>query len=304
MRIFKYRLLTLLVTTSALIFPAVLLAQQAVRVDAGHLAAHRSPEWPGIEKHLPNPATASPQDLEIQADILRARRFPEDALDFYGYALKRGGDTETLYKKIGVTHLELRNIVLAQLYFRKAVKMNRKDAEAWNNLGAVEYLNRQYSSAISDYKKSVKLDKKSAVYHSNLGMAYFDQHEYKKARAEISTALKMDPEIFRRGSASGISAHVLSPEDRARFCLEMAKTYAEEGNEAEMLHSLSMASDSGMNVLSEMSKDKALAVFRDDPRVLVIVQNAKALRAGQNGQAGLAQVGAANALKPLAPSLE
>ena len=301
MRISNYRLPTLLIAISALIFPAVLVAQQAVHVNAGRMAAHRSPEWPGIEKHLPNPATASPHDLEIQADILRARRFPEDALDFYGYALKRGGDTETLYKKIGITHLELRNIVLAQLYFQKAVKLNRKDAEAWNNLGAVEYLNRQYSSAIGYYKKSVKLDKKSAVYHSNLGMAYFDQRDYKKARGEISTALKMDAEIFRRGSSSGISAHVLSPEDRARFCLEMAKTYAQEGNEAEMMHSLSMASDSGMNVLAEMVKDKALAAFRDDPRVLVIVQNAKALRAGQTG---LAQVGAAGGIKPLTPSVE
>jgi tetratricopeptide (TPR) repeat protein len=304
MRLPNHRLPTLLVAISALIFPVVLFAQQVIHVDAGRMSAHLSPEWPGIQKHLPNPDTASPQDLEMQGDILRARRFPEDALDFYGYALRRGADTETIYKKIGVTHLELRNIVLAQLYFQKAVKMNRKDAEAWNNLGAVEYLNRQYNSAIGDYKKSVKLDKKSAVYHSNLGMVYFDQHDYKKARIEISTALKMDPAIFTRGSSSGISAHVLSPEDRARFCLEMAKTYAQEGNEAEMLHSLSMASESGMNVQVEMVKDKTLAGFREDPRVLVIVQNAKALRAGKNGQAGLAQVGAEGRIKPLAPSVE
>lgn len=304
MRISNHHLPSLIVVISVLILPAVLVAQQAVNVDAGRLLAHRSPEWPGIEKHLPNPATASPNDLEMQADILRARRFPEDALEFYGYALKRGADTEIIYKKIGVTHLELRNIVLAQLYFQKAVKLNRKDAEAWNNLGAVEYLSRQYGAAIGDYKKSVKLDKKSAVYHSNLGMAYFDQHDYKKARLEISTALKMDPAIFTRGSSSGVSAHVLSPEDRARFCLEMAKTYAQAGNEEEMLHSLSMASEAGTNLQTEMVKDKVLAGFKDDPRVLVLIQNAKALRAGQNGQAGLAQVGTAGGIKPLTPSVE
>ena len=30
------------------------------------------------------------------------------------------------------------------VYFQKAVKVNRKDAAAWNNLGAVEYLDSEY----------------------------------------------------------------------------------------------------------------------------------------------------------------
>ena len=33
---------------------------------------------------------------------------------------------------------------------------------AWNNLGAVEYLEGQNGSAISDYKRAIKLNKKSA----------------------------------------------------------------------------------------------------------------------------------------------
>jgi tetratricopeptide (TPR) repeat protein len=278
--------------TAAATQPAPQVYQQRASLDSGRELAHRNPEWPSIEKHLPNPATASPADLEMQADILRARKFPEDALEFYGHALRRGGDAETIYKKVGITHLELRNVVLAQLYFQKAVKLNKKDAEAWNNLGAVEYMSRQYGSAIGDYKKAVKLNKNAAVYHSNLGMAYFDQKDYKKARAEIATALKLDPDIFQKTSATGVSAHVLSPEDRARFCLEMAKTYAEQGNEAEMLHALSKASEAGINLISEMGKDKLLAAYRNDPRILILVQNAKALR---SGQAGLTSVGAAAA---------
>ena len=272
--------------------------QQRASLDSGREMAHRNPEWPSIEKHLPDPATAKASDLEMQADILRARKFPEDALEFYGYALNRGAEPETVYKKIGVTHLELRNVVLAQLYFQKAVKLNKKDAEAWNNLGAVEYMGHQYGTAIGDYKKAVKLSKTTAVYHSNLGMAYFDQKDYKKARQEIATALKLDPDIFRKNSSTGVSAHVLSPDDRARFCLEMAKTYAQDGNEVEMLHSLSMASEAGMDLLSEMSKDKLLAAYKQDPRVLVLVQNAKALHSHQTG---LTPVGTAQA--PLPASL-
>ena len=244
-------------------------------------ALHRSPEWAEIEKHLPNPVTGSAHDLEVQGDILRARRFPEDALEYYNYALKRGGKPQDLYKKIGMTHLELHNVELARAYFQRALKVDRKDASAWNDLGAVEYLNQQLNSAISDYKKSVKIDSKSAVYHSNLGMAYFDKKDYSSAHKEIATAMKLDPGVFTRAGSAGISAHVLSSSDRAQFCLEMAKTYAQSGNETEMLHSLNMAGEAGADLTEEMNKDKVLAVYKKDPRVLMLIRNIKAMREGR-----------------------
>lgn len=197
---------------------------------------------------------------------------------------------------MGITNLELRNMEAARSYFQKAVKVNRNDASAWNNLAAVEYLNREYGAAIRTYKKSVKLDKSSAIYHSNLGMAYFDSKDFKNSRKELATALKLDPNVFKKTSSAGISAHVLSPQDRAQFCIEMAKTYALAGNEAEMMHSLSMASEAGANLIAEMSKDKELARFKDDPRVLVLVQNAKALKAGGTG---LAQLGILPTMPPV-----
>ena len=284
------------------VLPVALTAQQRASLDSARELEHQSPEWASIEQHLPDPATASAKQLEGQADILRARRFPKAAMDYYGYALQRGGDPERIYKKIGMTHMEMREIELARVYFKKVVKMNRKDSEGWNDLGAVEYLDKNIGAAISDYKRSVKLDKSSAVYHSNLGVAYFDKKDYKNSSAELEMALKLDPAIFTRGSsAAGVAAHVLSSGDRARFCMEMAKTYARQGNIGEMLHSLSVASEAGMDVLPEMSKDKDLAEYKDDPRVLLIVRNAKAMKAGQEG---LTEVGTVPAAPPASSAVE
>lgn len=313
MHLFNLRLssvlpVVLLSAVSPILLPVSLAAQtgpsitpQKVDYDAARLVAHQSPEWPSIQRHLPDPATATAKDLEVQADILRARRYPEDALEFYTYALRRGGPTSAIYKKMGVTQLELRNIVLAQILFEKAVKLNPKDAEAWNNLGAVLYISHRYSFAVDNYKKSLKLDKQSAIYHSNLGMAYFDLKDYKKARKEIAAALRIDPAVFQKSNSNGVSAHVLSPEDRARFCLEMAKTYASEGNEAEMLHSLSMASEAGMNVIAEMGKDKVLAGFKNDPRVLLLLENVKSLRVNQ---AGLTPIASVPTIRPASSTAE
>jgi tetratricopeptide (TPR) repeat protein len=69
--------------------------------------------------------------------ILRARRFLEDARDYYKYALARGGNSASLTNKLGLTELEMRNVQLARAYFQRAVKMSKRDPEAWNNLGGL-----------------------------------------------------------------------------------------------------------------------------------------------------------------------
>src|ERR1700679_1299535 len=103
---------------------------------------HQDPEWMMVKPHLPDPATASPEKLEMAGDVLRARRFPEDALDYYNFALQKGSkDKDTgLINKLGVTELEMRNTVAARIYFQRVVRLKRKDAQGWNNLGAVECL--------------------------------------------------------------------------------------------------------------------------------------------------------------------
>jgi tetratricopeptide (TPR) repeat protein len=242
----------------------------------------QSPQWAEIQKHLPDPATATAQSLELEGDVLRARRFPEDAMDYYKYALARGGAAAPLLNKLGLAELELRNVELARAYFQRAVKISRNDPEAWNNLGAVEYVDGANEDAVSDYKHAIKLDKHQAVYHANLSTAYFGRKDYKGARREMVAALKIDPLIFdKEPSGGGIAAHVLTSEDRARFCFEMAKIYAQDGQEEQMLHSLAMASEAGMDVQREMRKDTVLAKYEIDPRVVVLVHNAELLRASR-----------------------
>jgi tetratricopeptide (TPR) repeat protein len=243
---------------------------------------HDSEQWEQIQQHLPNPATASPQTLEMQGDILRARRFPEDAMDYYRYALARGGAEAPLLNKLGLTELEMRNVELARSYFQRVVKLTKKDPAAWNNLGAVEYLDGANAEAVSDYKKAIKLDKRQPVYHANLSTAYFERKNYGGARKEMAMALELDPEVFdRQTSGGGVAAHVLTSEDRARFSFEMAKLYAGNGLEEKMLHSLAMACEAGMDVQREMRKDAVLAKYELDPRVVVLVHNAQTLRAGR-----------------------
>ncbi len=87
---------------------------------------------------------------------------------------------------------------------------------AWNNLGAVEYLDKRFATAISDYNRAIKLNKMSAIYHSNLATAYFEEKNYKRAREQFKIALQIDPDMAHHDGVGGLTAHLLSPEDTMR----------------------------------------------------------------------------------------
>jgi tetratricopeptide (TPR) repeat protein len=261
-----------------LLSASLVLAQKPLTHEEGRAQDHQNPTWPTIAAHLPDPNRATAQQLETAADVLRARRYMEDALDYFWYAIQHGGDEPRLLNKMGVTELELRRPAQARIYFTRVVKLKKKDAEGWNNLGAIEYLEARYGNAISDYKRAIKLDKESATYHSNLGTAYFDKKDFESARKEYEIALKLDPEMLQHHGTAGTATRMLSPEDHARFCYELARLYAARGDEENMFHFLTMASEAGFDVLHEMSNDNVLNKYHKDPRVLLLVKNSRELR--------------------------
>jgi tetratricopeptide (TPR) repeat protein len=198
--------------------------------------------------------------------------------------------------RIGVTQMELRHTGTARVYFVRATKLKKKDPVAWNNLGAVEYMDGHFATAISNYSRAIKLNKKSAIYHSNLATALFEEKKYKEARDHFKIALQLDPDMAHHDGVGGITAHMLSPEDHARYCFEMARLYAEVGDEANMLQYLTKASEGGFDVMSEMRVDPKLDHYRKDTRVILLVQNAKALRTGR------ASISDVPALPPVQPN--
>jgi tetratricopeptide (TPR) repeat protein len=280
---YSARFLSLLAALALLLlFIPQSFAQRTMSHEEARALDHENPAWQSVRAHLPDPTTATAERLESAADILRARRFFEDAMDYYGFALQRGGEPVHLLNKMGVTALELRDINQARAIFQKAVKINKKSAEAWNNLGVIEYISQRYDQAIGYYKRASKLDKSSATYHSNIATALFDKKEYDRARKEFDTALKLDPEMLQHHGTLGITTRMLSPADHARYCFELARLYLQRGDELAMMHYLTTAAEAGFDILSAMNSDQMFAPYRKDPRILVIVKNAQELRSKNN----------------------
>ena len=260
------------------------LAQQTPSINPDTEAAvsraqrHATAEWQLVAPHLPDPETASPTILQQAGDILRARRFLEDALEYYGYALKRGGNEAPLENRMGVTELQLGQTALARVYFRHCITVSKKDAEGWNNLGAVETIAGNPRQAISDYQRAVKINHKNSLFHANLGTAYFGVKDYESARHEFELAVKLDPGVFERGGFGGPLVHVLSTDDRGQFAFEMARLAAAHGEEESTLHWLAQASEAGVDLRAAMPGIREFEPYLKDERIAVIIRNSQALR--------------------------
>ncbi len=213
-------------------------------------------------------ATASADDLEVRGDGLRAKKAYLDALDYYRAAIAKTAkaDSASLYNKAGICELQTQRYRDAAKDFERATKADKTYAEAYNNLGVIKYEEKKFSNAVSEYQKAVKLLPGYASFYSNMGAAYFSQKKFEKAMAAYAHAMELDPDIFQRGSHTGVSAQLPSPEDRAHYDFEIARLYAKMGALDRSLMYLSRALEEGYNGIQVVYKDSNFEALRKDPR--------------------------------------
>lgn len=221
----------------------------------------------------PPSATATEQQLEQTADILRAEKFYADAVDYYHAALRKSSSPAVLYNKEGIAELMFVHLREAKHDFEHAIKADRDYPEATNNLGVLYYNLHNYGKAIKYYRKAITLNPNSASFHSNLGTAYFSRKEYDLASHEYAAALSLDPEIFERHSQTGISAQVASLQDRALYSYIIAKMFASRGDADHCLLYLKKAMEEGYKVAANFQKDREFSGFRKDPRFIALLQH-------------------------------
>jgi tetratricopeptide (TPR) repeat protein len=264
---------------SALLPFATSAQQPAAATSAEERAAlHAGSDWKLVADHLPDPSSATPAALETAADVLRARRFPEDALDYYGYAVARGGDLGRLLNKMGIVRLELQQPAIARQLFLRNVRAHKKDAQAWNNLGVTEFAGQNYMAAITDYRRAVHLDKHSAVYHSNLGLAYFENKDVLGAREQFALAIQLDPTVMRDSGEGGVTAQILESMKYSDLCFEMARLYARAHSPEAMRVWLARASEAGFDVRNGMQDEASLRPYLNDPQIKMMLENSALLQ--------------------------
>ena len=219
-----------------------------------------------LHRAEPPAAGATAEELEKKADELRADKAYLDALDYYRAAIAKKPDSALLFNKMGITELMIHRLKDARKDFERAIKLDKRYADAYNNLGVVYYADKNPGKAIKQYKKAIDLHADVAPFHNNLGAALFQKKEFEKAVQSYSEALRLDPDIFDRTSRAGVLAQLPSPDDRAHYDYVLAKLFAKMGVADRSLEYLRKAMEEGYKEIGNVYKDAEFSALRKDPR--------------------------------------
>jgi tetratricopeptide (TPR) repeat protein len=179
---------------------------------------------------------------ELRGDIMMARKRYREAIDLY----KPGAEkSSVLANKTGIAYHQLQDLNNAEKYYKRAIKLNPKYAEAVNNLGTVYYAKKSYRRAVNQYRKALRLAPYSASILSNLGTAYFARKKYDDAMQAYVQAIAIDPNIFEQHSSQGVMVQERTIEERAGYFYLLAKTCAKAGMTERALQYMRQALENG-----------------------------------------------------------
>lgn len=85
------------------------------------------------------------------------------------------------------------NYGLAEQYFRRAVELHPRDAEAWLGLAASYDRLRRFDLADRAYAQAIRIVGPTAAILNNQGYSYMLRGDYKRARATLREAQRKDP---------------------------------------------------------------------------------------------------------------
>lgn len=100
-------------------------------------------------------------------------------------------DYEKAFYALGMAQAELKNWREAEAAFLAAIRLNKRNGEAWFDLAFVYLANNDYDSARNAFRKSIELKSVAApIGHNNLGVILAVGGDLSSAIKEFEKALK------------------------------------------------------------------------------------------------------------------
>jgi len=219
----------------------------------------------------PAPVKMAPED---RGDHYMVRKMYREAIDAYRSA---GQNSAVLWNKIGIAYHQLGELEAARKSYGRAIKLDKKFADAINNEGTVFYAEKKYRTAVVRYKKALTISPDSAAFWSNLGTAYYARGNFEEMTKAYTRAIQLNPEIFEGHGSVGTRIQERSVEDKARFHYELARMYANAGKNDLAIQYLRKALEEGFKQKEKLQGKEFAALretqeFKDlmtlEPRVL------------------------------------
>jgi tetratricopeptide (TPR) repeat protein len=198
---------------------------------------------------------------ELQADVLAARQHYMAAIDAYK---KIDPQTAEIENKIAMAYQRMDRRGEAHLHYARAIHMDRRYAPAYNNLGTMDFHDKDTRHAERLYRKAIKLDAKVPAFWSNLGAAYLADNRYRDGAEAYQRAFALNSDIFDELSMNGIR-ELETPEDLAKMDLCFAEIYAQAGDKVQALVYIRKALSEGYHDKAALQQNQQFASLRGNP---------------------------------------
>jgi tetratricopeptide (TPR) repeat protein len=235
------------------------------------LRAQNSSERPSEENAAPNASLSPREKDELQARIFMAKKQYPDAVQVYTKLCQEYPKDPAYLNYLGIAQLQQGRMDDARKSFDRATKVNKRFSDAYNNLGATYYAEKQYKRAISQYQRSLSLRPDVASVYTNIGYAYFAQKQLPKAMEAFHKALELDPHVFEETGRAGSILSYRSVTDRGLFNFMLAKNYAQSGDAPNCMVYLRRAADEGYKEVGKARTDPDFAKVIDDPNLKALL---------------------------------
>jgi tetratricopeptide (TPR) repeat protein len=163
----------------------------------------------------------------------------DEAISLYRKAIERKMPySSQLHVGLGTYLLQQGKIEEAIYEFELAIKL-KPDATTFNNLGVALGLKGRTDEAMENYKKAIRLDPKNAEAHYNLGNIFLSQNKFKQAIGEYEKAVSINPKYTKANINLSVA---LERESRFDEAIEYAdKTVKTEPNNVDAHYNLAIA---------------------------------------------------------------
>lgn len=100
-------------------------------------------------------------------------------------------------------------------YFKKAVRLDSANGNAYDALGQCYYFAQQYNESVGNYTRAIYLKPTDAGLYFNRGIAYEEQHYFDRAILDFDKSIQLDKNRFRAFYERGISQDTTGHHDEA-----------------------------------------------------------------------------------------
>lgn len=137
------------------------------------------------------------------------------AIADYSEAIRLNPKDAVAFNNRGNLWKDKRDLDRAFADYNEAIRLNPKYSMAYNNRGLAWNAKRDLDRAISDYDEAIRLDPKYAPAYNNRGIAWKDMGQLDRAISDYDVAIRLDPKNALARSNRGSSWRTKRDFDRA-----------------------------------------------------------------------------------------